>query len=161
MKLKFKKNVYKDGKSFVLLDIENPNSKTIALFEKYLLDILSDDLPGCYESFPLGDSGEIGVYIVRTTSVDEGDYDYDDVYTPCYTDFYEYYPCNFCPITGEKIEVEVVETEDYTDVVEKLQNDIKNLNKYTRKSKVEEREKLHLKLDKICTNNFSKLSQYM
>ena len=161
MILKFIRRSTIFGLSYILKEIENPNETTLKLINENLLHIISYNDSDYLDSFPLGEPDQVGVYIAKTEMVDDGDYNFDDEWDPSYREANKYYPCRFCPITGEEIKIEIIGEEDKADESEELNNKISKLSKNVQKKKVEERERLYRELEELTRSDYSKIYEYI
>lgn len=62
--------------------------------------------------------------LVKTTMVDNGDYDYYDNYQPYYEEVESFKEISFNPVNGEKIEFEEVDVFDYTQIADDIKAEI-------------------------------------
>lgn len=156
MVFKLKKKKTECGDFYKIIGIEDKSEKTIELVNN-LIFIMGDFDSDYLDSFPMGQTEGLGAYICKTEMVDDGDYNFDDEWEPNYKEARQFFPCNFCPLTGVEIKFEVVEEEDLVFETKKLLNDISNLNKKHTKKADLERKELEEKLNRYTSNDISLL----
>ena len=113
MIIKVKERITHIGKNYVILSLEDVDNVMLDMLKKGMLEIVDqveikdDDLTPEALAAP-----GIGVYLVSTEMIDNGDYDFEDEYHSYYETKNSYYRCAYCPSDGSEIKVEIIETED-------------------------------------------------
>ena len=132
MILRFLKRVTEYGENYILNEVVDAKKETLNLIKEGVLEILDTNEAEYLEEFPLG--------------IDEA---------------YSYYPCHYCPITGDEIKIEIVGEVDSKDESKALQEKLISLSKCVQKSKVEERHEISNKLNTLLHSDFSKINEYI
>lgn len=161
MILRFLKRVTEYGENYILNEVVDAKKETLDLIKEGVLQIIDTNEAEYLEDFPLGIDDLVGLFVVRTTTYDDGDYDIEDNYEPYITEAYSYYPCHYCPITGDEIKVEIVGEVDSKDESKALQEKLVKLSKCVQKSKVEERHETSRNLNALLHSDFSKIDEYL
>lgn len=151
MIINVEKNILMDGQaSYKLVNIEGIKEETKNMFFENLFTILNlkneDVVSVC-------NTDDIGVCLVSTSMVDNGDYDWDENYIPYWEEELSYRQILFCPFTGEKFEIKIIKENDLTKEQGRLLNEIDILCK-KRKSKKRDDEifKLNEELFKLISD---------
>lgn len=152
MKITIEKNILLDDCfSYFLKDIENVNETFLSMISNgfYVIAPIDDDRVS-FSSILNKD--EIGVFLVHSTMVDDGDYDYEDEWIPNYVEEDSYHQILFCPYSGDKIEINIVEGKDFRLEQKQLLEEMDAIAKYRSKKKREEYKELYNKLINLTQN---------
>ena len=109
--------------SFKLDRIDGPEV-ACELFRKGYVRVVNLEQENVVNIIPANNTDMVGVCIVDNIMVDDGDYDIEDNYIPYYVEEENFTRIYFCPITGEKYEINIIKeidiTKDYIELEEKI-----------------------------------------
>lgn len=154
MKITVEKNILLDDCfSYVLKNIEGSNNVFLDMISKgfYVIATKEDDKVVTHSIL---DDCELGIFLVHSIMVDNGDYDYEDEWIPNFQEEDHYHQILFCPYTGEKIEFNIIDGYDYRTEQKTLMEEMDAIVKCRSKKKREEYKGLYKRLADLTQNKF-------
>lgn len=131
-----------------ILSVHNFNS---------IMDNLIDDFkPDNFNEKELKD--ELGIYLMQTNMVDNGDYTYDgedEIYEPFYQEEISYLEISSCPFCKEDIIINIYQKEDVTSQLNKLKEEYNLVCKKKSEKAKKERDFIYNKIIEFKSNDLT------